>query len=317
MVVQTTPVDRALPFLAVVAVALAAFSHRAVALAVPLMMLAEIAIADEVTRLLAIGCVLAIAFAMTAVKSPIVAALLAVVVLRWIPLSEVRLPRELLLLALAAAIVMAMRNTPFGAAVAVITALVTPAVPLRTLALPILVLMVMAFWRPRWRMSAASAALVALPILVFAWSGIAARALPYLWNEVRPAQRKHLVNAALGPNRSVTLDVPHDATALIVSGANVPRLRRGVVLGRIEPGPIAVRIGDAADWGYLRRDSFYAARNPLPRDPAGKVRGYGYTAWVDGAGRIALPENARTIRVTADAHLPADAALQVEAFELR
>jgi hypothetical protein len=36
---------------------------------------------------------------------------------------------------------------------------------------------------------------------------------------------------------------------------------------------------------------------------------------VDGAGRIALPPNARTIRVVADAALPAGASLQVEGFE--
>jgi hypothetical protein len=88
-----------------------------------------------------------------------------------------------------------------------------------------------------------------------------------------------------------------------------------VALGRIEPGGRIVRIGDAADWGYMRREQFYGARNPLPRDAAGKIRGYGYAAWVDGAGRIPLPPNARTIRVTADASLPADAALQVESFE--
>ena len=49
--------------------------------------------------------------------------------------------------------------------------------------------------------------------------------------------------------------------------------------------------------------------------PAGTIRDYGYAAWIDGAGRVALPRGARTIRVTADAALPADASLQVEGFE--
>jgi hypothetical protein len=248
---------------------------------------------------------------------PIPHAVLAILVLRWIPFDQVLLVRELILLALSALIVLAMRNTPFGAAVAVITALVTPAVPLRTLALPLVVLIVAAIARPKWKLAIPSAVVIALPMVFFAWSGVVARAVPYFLKDAQTAERKHLVNAALAPNRSVSVDVPHDATALIVSGANVPRFRRGVLLGRIEPGGIDIRIGDVADWGYMRRETFYAARNPLPRDPAGKIRGYGYTAWVDGAGRVALPKGARTIRVTADAKLPADAALQVEAFELR
>jgi hypothetical protein len=84
----------------------------------------------------------------------------------------------------------------------------------------------------------------------------------------------------------------------------------------IEPGSIPIRIGDGADWGYTRRDFFYGAHNPLPRVTAGKLRGYGYVAWIDGAGLVTLPK-ATTIRVTADASLPANASLQVEGFALR
>lgn len=313
-VVHHTPIDRALPFLAVVVIALAAFSHRAIAVGVPMLVAAQIAIPHENLRLLAMGAVLAMAFAYT--KRPIVTAVLAILVLRWIPFDEVLLVRELLLLALAILIVRAMNDTPFGAAVAVIVALITPAVPLRTLALPVIVFAVMLIARPKWKLAIPSAIVLAVPLLFFAWSGIVARAFPYFLRDAQPAQRKHFVNAALAPNRSVTLDVPHDAVALIVSGANVPRFRRGLVLGHIEPGHIPLRIGDAADWGYMRREEFYAARNPLPRDPAGKIRDYGYGAWVDGAGRVTLPK-ARRIRITADASLPPDAALQVEAFELR
>jgi hypothetical protein len=47
------------------------------------------------------------------------------------------------------------------------------------------------------------------------------------------------------------------------------------------------------------------------------LRDYGYVAWVDGAGLVTLPPNAKTIRVTADPSLPGDAALQVEGFALR
>jgi hypothetical protein len=88
------------------------------------------------------------------------------------------------------------------------------------------------------------------------------------------------------------------------------------MLGRIDPGGVPLRVGDAADWGYLRRDFYYGSRNPLPHDPAGRVRGYGYSAWLDGAGRVPLPAGARSLRVTADAALPEGAALQVEAFEM-
>jgi hypothetical protein len=248
--------------------------------------------------------------------SALVLALSAIVLLRWIPLPAALWPRELLLLAIGAGIVIALRGTPLGIAIAVLLALITPAVPLRTLALPLIVLIIAAFLRPKAKLTIPSVAAVGIALTFFAWSGIAARAFPYLLQPLRPAAQRHLVNAALAPTRSVTIDVPNGATALIVSGANVPRFRRGYPLGVLQPGGIAITIGDASDWGYLRRESFYAARNPLPRDPAGRIRGYGYTAWLDGAGRIALPRGARTIRVTADAHLPADASLQVEAFEL-
>jgi hypothetical protein len=114
----------------------------------------------------------------------------------------------------------------------------------------------------------------------------------------------------------VSVDVPDGARALIISGANVARFRRGTLLGRIEPGGQDVRIGDASDWGYLRRPFFYGSRNPLPHDAVGNVRGYGYDAWLDGAGRVPLPEGARRIRLAAASTLPPDAALQVEAFEI-
>jgi hypothetical protein len=306
---------------------------------VPLLLVAEIALPDESTRLIALGVVLAAAWsaAVLASSAPdyakrlesaalqtlrvdiarsVVLAMAAIVALRWIPLPPALWPRELLLLALAALVVIALRGTPLGIAIAVLLALITPAVPLRTLALPAIVLLVATFLRPRSKLTIPSVAAVAIALTFFAWSGLAARAFPYLLQPLRPAAERHLVNAALAPTRSITVDVPDNATALIVSGANVPRFRRGDLLGTIEPGAIPIRIGDASDWGYLRRESFYAARNPLPRDPAGRIRGYGYTAWLDGAGRVALPRGARTIRVTADAHLPADASLQVEAFEL-
>ena len=86
--------------------------------------------------------------------------------------------------------------------------------------------------------------------------------------------------------------------------------------GFLEPGNSVIRVGDVSDWGYMRREQIYQSRNPLPRDSAGQLRGYGYEAWVDGAGRVPLPRNARSVRVTADAALPEGALVQVERFEI-
>jgi hypothetical protein len=124
------------------------------------------------------------------------------------------------------------------------------------------------------------------------------------------------MHTALAPDKSLELRLPENATALIVSGANVPRLPPGTPLGRVEPDGITIRVGDAADWGFMRREHWYRSLNELPRHSVGLVRDYGYAAWVDGAGRIEL-RGGRTITVIADRNLPRDASLQVEALELR
>lgn len=336
-VVHPTPIDHALPLLAVAVTLLAAVSYPSVMLAVPLLIAAEMALVDETTRLLAFGAILSAVTAVAmlakwrgpeaeehrltaAVRFPGVAAVL-IVVLRWIPLDRVEPVRELFLLAVCLAIVQVLGRTPFGAAIAVMTALVTPAVPLRTLALPLLVLGVAVlarfFGMARLQLAWPSSAVLASVVLFFAWSGVVARAFPWFLQKAEPVRQRDVIQQALPANASVTLDVPERTHALILSGANVARLPRGTRLGVIEPGGMAVRIGDASDWGYTRRAQFYGSRNPLPRDPAGKIRDYGYEAWVDGAGRITLPPNVRTIRVTADAALPPGASLQVEGFELR
>ena len=349
-VLHTTPIDRALPFLALIVTLLAWASYPTAMVALPLLIVAEVALPDETTRLLAFGVVLAAAVAVAIVgpaagrpyrrlpagstssappasgrrygrpaAGATMVAVAAILVLRWIPLHGVQLGRELFLLVIAVAIVFVLGRTPFAIAVAVVTTLLTPAVPLRTLALPLLVLGIATAARtlgmPEWKWTWPSTVVVAFAVLFFAWSGVVARALPYFTRRIVTPAERVTVTQALAPNESVMLDVPQGARSLVLSGANVARLRRGAPLGRIEPGGIALRIGDAADWGYTRREQFYAAHNPFPRDPAGKIRGYGYDAWIDGAGRVALPAGARQIRVTADAALPRDAALQVEGFE--
>ncbi|HEX7705301.1 MAG TPA: hypothetical protein VF701_02485 [Thermoanaerobaculia bacterium] len=330
---HSTPIDRSLPHIAVILILLAAMSHWAVTLAVPALIVCEIAIPEESSRLLAFGAVLAVALVTallapegsgdrrrsTTQAAPFVA-LAAVLLLRWIPVEDVQVVREVALLVLALAIVLVMGRTPLSVLVAVTTALFTPGLPLRTIGIPLAVLAVA--WLGRRvglsRLSLAWPSGVALGsmILFFAWSGVFARATPYFVRNAAPAESRYTVNHALAAGESSTLPVPDDARSLIVSGANVARMRRGAILGRIDPGGIEVRIGDAADWGYMRREEFRTAKNPLPRDPAGRIHGYGYGAWLDGAGRIALPPGSREIRVTADDGLPAGASIQVEAFEL-
>lgn len=321
---HSTPIDQALPLIAVCVTVVAWATYPAVMVAVPVLIVAEIAIADEGLRLLAFGVIVAAAVAApldSGGKPPHSKALIAlvcIILLRWIPLGSVLVFRELFLLVIALAIVLVLGSTPFAVAVATITTLLTPAVPLRTLALPVAVLVVaiLARWfgMPALRLAAPSVMVMALVMLFFAWSGIVARALPYFLMNAKGEGERRWIGAALMPRETIELQVPEGAASLIVSGANVPKFRRGAMLGTINGAP--VRIGDAADWGYMRRDHFYGARNPLPRDPAGRIRDYGYLAWVDGAGRVPLPRGAKFIRVTADPSLPPGALLQVESFEL-
>jgi hypothetical protein len=331
---QATPIDAALPLIAVAVTFLAWLTYPELMLGVPMLIVAEIAIADDTTRLLAFGAIVAACVVVANVGQasacpsrfgqseacPTFIALAAVILLRWIPLAHVLWFRELVLLILTAAIVLVLGRTPFAVMVGVVTALITPAIPMRTLLLPIAVLIVAAgartFGLPKLRLTWASSIALGFVMVFFAWSGIVARAFPYFLKEVRPAKERWHVRHALPANASRVYEVPSNAKALILSGANVADFRRGAVLGRIEPGHIVVRIDDAADWGYLRRDAFHKAHNPLPHEPAGTIRDYGYAAWIDGAGRVALPKGARVIRVTADAKLPEGASLQVEGFEL-
>jgi hypothetical protein len=319
---HATPIDRALPFVAMVVTLLAALSYPSLMLAVPLLIVAEIAIPGEGTRLLAFGIVVAGVFAIALCaqsRASVAIALSALVLLRWIPFSDVRVGREIFLLVIAALIVLVLDRTPFAVAVAVVAVLVTPAIPMRTLLLPLAVLFVAVlakiFGMPRLSLTWPSTIVLAFVMLFFAWSGVVARAFPYFLQRAKAEVPREVVAQALPANGELTLDVPNGAKSLIVSGANVARMTRGTPLGRIEPGGRVVRIGDASDWGALRREFFYGMRNPLPRDPAGRLRGYGYSAWIDGAGRVPLPAKARVIRVTGDASLPPGASIQVEGFE--
>ncbi|MDQ3281612.1 MAG: hypothetical protein M3Q69_09380 [Acidobacteriota bacterium] len=321
-VLYETPIDRALPLIAVAVTLCAAASYPSVMLGLPLLLLASQTMTSEPIRLASYGAICAAAMAIALAhreRNAVILTIVPIVLLRWIPLEQVRIGRELFLIAIAIAIAFVLRRTPLAIVVAVGAAFVTPAIPLRTLAVPLLVLIVAiaarAFGMPRIEAVWPSAIAMSYALLFFAWSGIVARAVPYFFHKPRPALLRQQVQVALAPRRSLTLAVPEGAQSLVVSGANVAHLRRGAILGTIAPGNIRVRIGDAADWGGLRREVYFRTRNPLPRDPAGGVRGYGYEAWVDGPGRVPLPPGARTIVVTGDASLPANASLQVEGFE--
>jgi len=334
-----TPIDDALPVIAVIVTAIAALTFPAIELAVPLLIGGEIVIADERLRLLWFGLVLGIAFGaalfgirdsgfaiQTAAESripnpesrSIAITIGAIVLLRWIPLRNVLVLRELVLLAIAIAIVAALRWRATGVAIAVAAAVFTPAFPLRTLGFPIAVLIAAAILRqvgmPRLRGDVLASFAICVMLLFFAWSGVFARALPLALTGLPQKTARTPIRMALAPGQSITLDVPPNAHALVVSGANIARVRRGTMAGTI--GATVVRVGDIADWGFLRREHFYASRNTLPPSPAGELRDYGQSAWVDGAARVAIPRNARTLRVSAAANLPSNARLQIESFEL-
>lgn len=327
VVCHDTAIDASLPLIAAVVALLAAFAEPAAIVAVPLLAATEIALPDERLRLLGFGVLLAAVFASllaapcrTSFARAAAISVSAIVLLRWIPLAEVLVFRELVLVGLALAIVAIYRSTPVAVAIAVLVTLFTPAMPLRTLAFPLAVagagLLFRAMGMPRveWRYLAAGS--VALPMIFFAWSGVFARATPLALRGLPFETPRRLVDVALKAGESWTLDVPPDARCLIVSAANASRLKRGVLLGVIEPGGTKVTIGDAADWGFLRREQWARSRNPLPRDPAGLLRGYGYGAWVDAAGRVSLPPGAARVRVTADPNLPGGAKLQINAIEV-
>jgi len=300
----------------------------AVQLAIPVVIAAELFIADERLRLASIGMATGLAFGAALLakieidlRDALFFTTTALVLVRWLPSRDARMFRELLVLGGAWLIVAAFQRQrvvgPIAIAVAIVAALFTPAIPLRTIALPYVVAILAAIAHVRnVRFNIAGSAICAFVLALFPWSGIVARGASYVATRHRNVQPREGIYAALPAGQSIDVWLPQYAESLIVSGSNTSRLRPGTILGWIEPGHVAIRIGDASDWGYMRREHFFAARNGLPRDPAGKIRDYGYSAWIDGAGRVALPVRRGTIRVAADSRLPRGAMLQVESVEL-
>lgn len=354
---QPTPIDAALPVVALILAFVAwlvreSAAFYAVACAVPVLIGVSIAAPDERTRLVAFGLIAAAAFggALYGVEWMSSAraagfALAAVAIIRWIARERVEQRRELLIAIGCVLITLACRGRNLGIALAVLAALVTPAIPVRTVAIPYIAAFVcwiafiarsvqrvasrdseerveeparrslLAVRSPSVVVEAVSTIVIAAVVLTFPWSGVAARALPTFWR-AQPAGERIPLNWALVPGQSVWLDLPSGADALVVSGANALDFRGGRVIGRIDPGATPIRIGEVADWGYARRDQFWKSHNSLPKNPAGSIRDYGYDAWIDGAGRVPLPAGVVRIRITAERSLPADARLQVEAIEV-
>ena len=76
-----------------------------------------------------------------------------------------------------------------------------------------------------------------------------------------------------------------------------------------------IRIGDIADFGFTRREQFFASRNPFPRRPINDVKEYGQSAWLHTAGLIDAPVHLSAIRVSAAPDLPPNVRLQIEAVD--
>ena len=321
---QATPIDRALPWIALIAVVVAWAGECSAALsAVPLLIGAAICFPDTHTRLLAYGVVMAVALCgsilnveeMTFPRAAVFA-IAGTALIRWIAREHFSTFRELVLLLGVIAIVAVAKRSAVGIALAMAAALYTPAIPFRTLAIPIAFVLAALALRPlstqHSALSTASLFAVALIVTLFAWSGILARTPRYL-KYGRPAVNRAHVYWAMHPGESHDFEVVPDAHAVILSLSNGANLPRRTVVGRL--GDLELHASDLADWGFARRQEWWRSTNRLPRHAAGLIRGYGYDGWVDGAVRFALPDGAKTIRISVDRRLPASTILQVEAFE--
>ncbi len=407
----TTPIDVHLP-LVIALVLICAWTVRgtrwaaAVQCAVPLLIVAMMTLADERGRLLAYGVIVALAYGAAAmavyastanveerwrpagwlggVSPPEIAlTVVGIVLLRWIPLHDVRIVRELVVLAGSLALLFAMRRRrdaagPAGGtpafliavlAVAVATpvragmmtflpfALALLVVGLRSLgiststssrniaSLAIAVILLLGACFARYSLATvyvASAMVFLVPLIdrirplshatavaVFAlwpWSGIIARALPIARNYTPLVGEAQPVSRALAAGESLPIALPpHVSEATVTTyGGYFERLRSGHVVGAIEAkdqrGRVTVRpirIGDTADFGFMRREQFFASRNPLPRFSPGEIRGYGANTWVVGAGRttVSCASDIVSLRVVAAGDLHAQSRLAVDSVE--
>ena len=360
-----TPIDRALPFVILLMCACGFIAERYPAVfqvAVLMLFVPAIFLADEHTRLLAYGVIAAgtFAFALAIAPNTLRASLsftvIGVLLLRWIPLSEVIVWREVLVLVGAIAVTLAAR-TRVSAPHALAVALVTPIFPARMILFPFFVAILLLIPIPRiatagvFAVAAYSArysiailcvvivlAMISRPGLLYAiaialfalwpWSGIVARGFPAILF-AEPASRSSIpVWMAAGRGESLSIDVPPESrgVAITASASNATALSAGRVVGWVNGKPI--RIGDIADFGFMRREHFFASRNRPPRTPLADIHDYGASAWLHTAGRIRISFGAPALaglfpaeagaplplRFTA-ADLPPNTKLQIEAVE--
>jgi hypothetical protein len=153
------------------------------------------------------------------------------------------------------------------------------------------------------------------------WSGLVARAFPRFLFAQAPSERQQPVWVALARGQSVSMDAPPHTRAAVItaSGANAARLPGGRLVGWVAVGGMRreIRIGDVADFGFMRREHFFASRNPPPRQPIDDIHGYGAAAWLHTAGRIRIAwrREQTSLRVSAAPDLPPGTMLQIEAVE--
>ena len=316
-----TPIDRALPVIGV-ALTLAAWLVRetrwaaAVLCGVPLLAGCVIAFPDDGTRLAAYGLVVAITIcgAILAVRTWTFQAAagfttIGIALLRWLGRERIEISRESIILIGAIAITAVMRSSALSVAIAIGAGFLSPAIPARTMLIPLALAAIV--WIVRVRLTFAPVLAIAVMLIFFPWSGAAARAFPFFFR--RQASHERLANGrALAPGESNDFEVPAGTHALVLSVANGLLFPRGMVVGTVDGTPI--RMGEIADWGASRREVWWRAKVSLPRDPAGRLRSFGYDAWVDGAGRIPLTPRSH-VRIAVDPALPSGAVLQVEGFE--
>ena len=339
--IHTTSIDRALPWIALIVTIIAWLGEStAVLCAVPLLIGCAVSFSDDRTRLFGYGAIVAVAFCgamlnvsaqcavrgakngTSALSFPRAAgfAIAGTALIRWIAREHFQFFREAILLALVIAVVAVAKHAPIGIALSLLAALYTPAIPFRTLLVPVLFMIVAAALRPLSTQhsalstlnSALSTLIIAIVLTLFPYSGIVARTPRYL-RYGKPATNRVNLYWAMRPGQSHDFEVPAEAHALILSLSHGENLRGMTVIGQV--GDRELHAGDLADWGFARREQWWRAKNRLPRHAAGLIRGYGYDGWVDGAVRVEIPRDARTIRVSVDPNLPPPALLQLEAFE--
>ena len=409
----TTPIDTHLPLVAALVLVCAWASRKTpwaavILCALPLLAAAMMTLTDERTRLLAYGVIVAAAYGIAAmaptaserrrpagwpggVSPPEIAlTIVGIILFRWIPLGDVRILRELAVLAGSLTLLYAIPRrrdaaepaggTPAFLIAVLVVAVATPAHAGMMTLLPFAVALLMwgvravatsfesadalrasharamamtiagalflvCAWFARYSLATVYVAVAiaffvplldrmrfvsyATALAIFAlwpWSGIVARSLPLIRHYDASAGEKQSAARALAAGDSLTIGVPqHVRTAVVTTvGGHIERFRSGRLIGTIEAtdphGRITrqpIRIGDTADFGFMRREQFFASRNALPRFSPGEIRGYGASAWLFAAGRTTIVSGSDivSLRVIAAPDLHSDSRLQVESVE--